>query len=600
MSDSATSKRPMSQWHVLRRCLPFQWPPGDTQTKVRLLASIAAITFTATLQSLAPLLFANAIDGLASDTNALVLAPVALLVSYGLVYTLGRAVAETMMLLQWPLMWRVSRNVMCTASAHAHSLGLRYHHAKKTGHLTDLIGRGAGAINALMWSMVNHILPLTLQIGLIAWILTTRLDALYALIVLVTVVAYGAVLFIGTERQQPLSRRSNETYRHAHSYAVDSLFNYETIKYFGSERPMLAELRARLGKWIEAALAWHRFRTLAGVIPAAIMGTGLTLTLWLAARQTVAGELTVGGLVLANTYLMQVLLPLDRIGNTYREIKQSLVNAEHLVELLDQRPEIEDAPGAPALAHGPGRIVVRGLSFAYDVRRPVLDDVSFEVPAGTTTAIVGPSGGGKTSVGRLLFRFYEPNAGAIEIDGQDIQSVTVASLRAAIGVVPQDTVLFNESIRYNLSFATEGTTQEDIERASRTAHIHDFISALPDGYDTVVGERGLKLSGGEKQRVAIARVILKRPRIYLFDEATSALDTRTERSIQENLREVSRGVTTLIIAHRLSTVVHADQILVMDDGRIVERGGHEELLATGGAYAALWAKQRDEPAKAVA
>ena len=598
---TTTAKKPaISPWHILRRCLPFQWPAGDRGTKARVVGSIAVIALTSALQSMAPLLFANAIDGLASGTSALVLAPVALLVSYGLVYTVSRVISEVTTLLQWPLMWRVSRNVLCAASAHAHSLGLRYHHARKTGHLTDLIGRGAGAINSLMWAVVSQILPLVVQVSLIAWILTSQLDGLYALIVLVTVIAYGTVLFIGTERQVPLSRQANETFRNAHAYAVDSLFNYETIKYFGTERAMLGELHARLGKWLTVGLAWHRFRTLAGVIPAAIMGTGLTLMLWLAARQTVAGEMSVGGLVLANTYLMQVLMPLDRIGNTYREIKQSLVNAEHLVELLDQRPEIEDAAGAPALANGPGRIVVRGLSFAYDVRRPVLEDVSFEVPAGTTAALVGPSGGGKTSAGRLLFRFYEPNAGAIEIDGQDIASVTVASLRKAIGVVPQDTVLFNESIRYNIAFAAAGATQEDVERAARMAHIHDFIAALPDGYDTVVGERGLKLSGGEKQRVAIARVILKQPRIYLFDEATSALDTRTERSIQENLREVSRGVTTLIIAHRLSTVVHADQILVMDEGRIVERGAHEELLRSGGHYAALWTKQQDEPAKAVA
>ena len=598
---SAAAKKPaMTQWHILRRCLPFQWPPGDTGTKARVVASIAVIALTSALQSMAPLLFANAVDGLASGTSALVLAPVALLVSYGLVYTLSRAIGEVTTLLQWPLMWRVSRNVMCAASAHAHSLGLRYHHAKKTGHLTDLIGRGAGAINSLMWAVVSQILPLVVQVGLIAWILTSQLAGLYALIVLVTVIAYGTALFVGTERQAPLSRQAHETFRNAHAYAVDSIFNYETIKYFGTERAMLAELRARLAKWLAVGIAWHRFRTLSGAIPAAIMGTGLTLMLWVAARQTVAGDMSVGGLVLANTYLMQVLMPLDRIGNTYREIKQSLVNVEHLVELLDQRPEIEDAAGARALADGPGRIVVRGLSFAYDVRRPVLEEVSFDVPAGTTAALVGPSGGGKTSVGRLLFRFYEPNAGAIEIDGQDIQSVTVASLRAAIGVVPQDTVLFNESIRYNLAFAAAGATQEDIEGAARMAQIHDFIAALPDGYDTTVGERGLKLSGGEKQRVAIARVLLKRPRILVFDEATSALDTRTERAIQENLRDVSRGVTTLVIAHRLSTVVHADQILVMEDGRIVERGSHEELLRTGGSYAVLWTKQQDEPAKAVA
>ena len=326
----------------------------------------------------------------------------------------------------------------------------------------------------------------------------------------------------------------------------------------------------------------------------AILGAGLTILILLAGARVTAGEISIGGLVLVNTYLLQILRPLDRMGMLYRNLKQAFTEVEQMMGLLAEEPEITDRPGAPALPAGPGAIAFRGVSFAYDARRPVLEDLSFEVAAGHTLGLVGLSGAGKTTVGRLLFRFYDPTSGAVEVDGHDIREVSVDSVRAAVGVVPQDAVLFNDSLAYNISFGDPGCTREDIERAARLAQIHDFIATLPDGYETVVGERGLKLSGGEKQRVAIARAVLKQPRIYLFDEATSALDTRTERAIQESLLRVSQGTTTVIIAHRLSSVVHADQILVIEDGRAIERGTHDSLLRDGGRYASLWAKQQQK------
>jgi ATP-binding cassette subfamily B protein len=397
---------------------------------------------------------------------------------------------------------------------------------------------------------------------------------------------------IGSERLRRRQRRAVAEGAEAHGKAVDSLLNYETVKYFGNERHIADRYDGALQEVERLTVNAMMWRSLTGILQVSILGVGLTAMILLAASKVAGGAMTVGDFVLVNTYLLQLIRPLDRLGQLYRSIKQSLTDVEQMLTLLDQPAEVADAAGAGILPKGPGRLRFEGVGFAYDPRRPVLNDVSFEVPPGRTLAIVGPSGAGKSTIGRLLFRFYDPTSGRITLDGADIAAVTQASLREAIAVVPQDAVLFNDTILYNLAFGRPGASMEEIEQAARQAQIHDFIASLPDGYETMVGERGLKLSGGEKQRVAIARAILKRPRLFLFDEATSALDSHTELAIQRSLREVSRGTTTLVIAHRLSTIVHADEILVLEDGRIAERGSHAALLNRGGAYAALWARQQ--------
>ena len=581
---------------VLRGMLPFLWPHGDMLTRWRMTVAVLSVFIGSGLQALAPLLFASAVDEIAANVSPTASVPVALLSAYALVFALNRVINDARWWLLAPVQWRLQRNVMGAATRQGHALGLRFHLTHKTGHITDIVSRGGGAgIGLLTGVVLGTLLPLVSLLVSVGWVIATRLDARYLLIIVATVIVYGVVLILGAEKQAPLQRATNAQFTLAHGRAVDSLFNYETIKYFGSERRVLQSVADQLRKWREAGMAHYRWRTISGLIPAAVLGAGLTLMMWMAARQTIAGEMTIGGLTLVNAYLLQVLLPLENAGQTYRDTKQALVNLEQFVALLREEPEVLDRPAATPMPSGPGAIRFEDVSFAYDVHRPVLEHVSFEVLPGTTTAIVGPSGGGKTTVGRLLFRFYEPNRGTITIDGNDVQDVTIDSVRAAIGVVPQDTVLFNDTLLHNIAFARDGASLEEVERAAKLAHIHDFIAGLPDGYATVVGERGLKLSGGEKQRVAIARVLLKRPRILLFDEATSALDTRTERLIQQNLREVSRGLTTIIIAHRLSTVAHADQILVMDGGRIVERGTHASLLEANGVYGALWRKQLEAP-----
>jgi ATP-binding cassette subfamily B protein len=392
----------------------------------------------------------------------------------------------------------------------------------------------------------------------------------------------------------------NETDQEANTRAIDSLLNYETVKYFGNEQYEAARFDQALARYERASVSSKSSLSLLNIGQATIIGTGLAILMTMAGRGVIARTMTVGDFVLVNTYLIQLYIPLNFLGFVYREIKQALTDMESMFRLLDVRADVKDAPNAAPLRDGPGNVAFEHVSFAYDPRRTILDDVSFTVPAGHRVAIVGASGAGKSTISRLLFRFYDVGDGRVRIDGQDIRDVTQASVRAAIGIVPQDTVLFNDTIYYNIAYGRPGASPAEIEEAARLARIHDFIMASPDGYQTMVGERGLKLSGGEKQRVAIARTILKRPRILLFDEATSALDTRTEREIQASLREVSRGRTTLVIAHRLSTIVDADEIIVLADGRIAERGAHAELLRRDGLYAAMWqrqqhAEERSEP-----
>jgi ATP-binding cassette subfamily B protein len=585
-------------WRMVR---PFLWPRHDPGLRTRLVVTLILLATTAALGALTPVVMAIVVDVLAAGADApgarsprdvATLLPFALLGAYGLVFTMGRVIETWRMYIYGPLEQRLNRRIRLAVLRHVHELSLRYHISRKTGQVSRVIDNGVRGMEQILSQMVFMILPLVVEVGIVVTVLSSRFTPVYTVILLVTAVVYSVVLVIGSEYMRIYQRVAVAESAAAHGKAVDSLLNYETVKYFGNERYVADRYDEALENVEKLQLKALYSRTITGVLQIIIMGAGLTVMVLLAGRDALAGAMTVGGFVLVNAYVMQVLQPLGRMGMLYRGLKQAFTDLEQMMALLTEVPEVADAPGAQPLPVGSGAITFRDVSFAYDVRRPLLAGVSFEVPGGMTVGLVGTSGSGKTTIGRLLFRFYDPNRGSVQVDGCDVRSLAVASLRAAIGVVPQDAVLFNDTILYNIAFGAPGASREEVERAARLAQLHDFIAALPDGYDTVVGERGLKLSGGEKQRVAIARAVLKRPRIYLFDEATSALDTHTERAIQDNLRDVSRGTTTVIIAHRLSSVVHAGQILVMEEGRVVERGTHDSLLRDGGRYAALWLQQQ--------
>ena len=575
--------------------MPYLWPRDDPAMRLRVILSVAVLLLTAVLNALLPVLFAYAIDRLTpSGTSPLIVAPVALLVGWGIVFWVARSLNELRWILFGPLEQRMRRKLGLAIFDHLHSLSLRYHLSRRTGMLSRVQERGLEAAADLLFNLVFVIAPLIAEIVVITAVVLGRFDWHYAIIMAVTLTAFLFAVVFGSEILRRFQRPAVIKASEAHGKAVDSLLNYETVKYFGNEVYVSGRYDAELTEVERLTVRSLIFRSLLGVGQMTVLAAGAGAILLLGGLDVAAGAMTVGAFVLINTYLLQLVRPLERLGNLYRSIKQALIDLEQMVRILDERPEVTDAADARALPDGPGAISFDNVSFAYDPRRPVLRAVSFEVPAGQKVALVGPSGGGKTTIGRMLFRFYDPAGGAVRIDGQDISGATQASVRAAIGVVPQDTVLFNETIYENLLFGRPDANRAEIEAAARLAQIHDFIESLPDGYETVVGERGLKLSGGEKQRVAIARAVLKRPRIFLFDEATSALDSHTEQAIQQSLTEVSRGSTTMVIAHRLSTVVDADQILFIEGGEVLERGSHLQLLLQGGRYAALWERQQHQ------
>ncbi|SMH56983.1 ABCB family ABC transporter ATP-binding protein/permease [Azospirillum agricola] len=601
--DGPFQPRPGGDLAAIRSLLPYVWPRDSLETRVRVVVAMLLLVGAKVANVYVPIFYKHAIDALTpiasggalggGASGAAATIPLGLIIAYGLARVTSLVFAELRDAVFATVAQRTIRRVALSVFRHLHALSLRFHLERQTGGLTRSLERGTRAIEALLRYALFSIVPTLVEIALVCGVLWALFDGWFALATFVTVAGYILYTFFVSEWRIQFRRVMNDTDSVANTKAIDSLLNYETVKYFGNEEHEARRYDGALQSYEKAAVRSQQSLSLLNVGQSAIISLGLAVVMGMAANGIVRGTMSLGDFVLVNTYLLQLYQPLNFFGVVYREIKQSLTDLESMVKLLAVDREVADRPGAAPLAVAGAELRFEGVEFGYDPRRPILKGVDFTVPAGRTVAIVGPSGAGKSTISRLLFRFYDISAGRVLIDGQDIRDVTQASLRASIGIVPQDTVLFNDTVFYNIAYGRAGASPAEVERAARLAHIHDFIMALPDGYQTMVGERGLKLSGGEKQRVAIARTILKDPAILLFDEATSALDTHTEREIQANLREVSRGRTTLVIAHRLSTVIDADEILVLEAGRVIERGRHLELLAAGGAYAALWSRQQE-------
>jgi ATP-binding cassette subfamily B protein len=581
------------EWGALRSLSRYLWPDNAFETKVRVVIALILLALAKVANVYTPILFKDAVDALSGKESAVLILPISLLVGYGIVRVLSIAFAELRDAVFAKVGQRAIRNVGLETFRHLHALALRFHLDRQTGGLTRSIERGTKGIDFLLNFMLFNILPTFLEILMVCGILWGLFNFWYALVTFVTVTGYIAYTFIITEWRIKFRRQMNETDSQANTQAIDSLLNYETVKYFGNEEHEAQRFDRSLASYEKAAVLSKSSLSLLNIGQAGIIGGGLVIMMLMAGNGVVAGELTIGEFAMVHIYLMQLFQPLNFLGFVYREIKQSLIDMEAMFNLLHVDQEVSDQPDSMPLKIGPGEVAFEDVSFGYDTRRRILKKVSFTVAPGKTLAIVGSSGAGKSTVSRLLFRFYDVDEGAVKIDRQDIRSVTQDSVRASIAIVPQDTVLFNDTILYNIGYGRPEASEEEIESAAKTASLHDFILKMPDGYQTIVGERGLKLSGGEKQRVAIARAILKQPKILIFDEATSALDTRTEREIQTALKAVSANHTTLVIAHRLSTVVDADEIVVFEQGEIIERGTHEVLLADSGIYAAMWQRQQE-------
>jgi ABC-type transport system involved in Fe-S cluster assembly fused permease/ATPase subunit len=579
---------------------PYLWPRDSLELRIRVVLALALLIAGKLVSIGIPFLYKAAVDALSVKSPGIIAVPVAVILAYGAARVLSQSFNELRNAVFAKVGQRAVRQIALAAFSHIHSLSLRFHLERRTGGLARAVERGTAAIEFLLSFMLFNVVPTLFEMIVVCAILWRLYNWTFAAVTLATIVSYIGFTFLVTDWRIRFRREMNTRNSEANTKSVDSLLNYETVKYFANEAHEAERYDRALRGYERAAVRSETTLALLNVGQGVIIAGGLIGVMILAAQGIAAGRMTVGDFVLVNAYLLQLYMPLNFLGVVYRNIKQSLTDLEQMMSLLKVAPEIEDRPGAPALAVGQGTLAFRHVDFRYDPRRAILSDVDFRVAPGATLAVVGPSGAGKSTIARLLFRFYDVDQGAIEIDGQDIREVTQDSLRRAIGVVPQDTVLFNDTIYYNIAYGRPGAGRAEIEAAARRAHIHDFIAGLPDGYQTMVGERGLKLSGGEKQRVAIARVVLKAPKILIFDEATSALDTKTEREIQASLAEVATNHTTLVIAHRLSTVVDADQILVLDGGRIVERGHHRELLAKGGVYAAMWARQQEAAAREAA
>lgn len=575
-----------NDWKTIRTLLPYLW-----EFKARVVVALALLIFAKLANVGVPLLLKEIVDSL-SGPHAVLTLPLFFLIAYGVLRFLSSLFGELRDAIFAKVTQRAIRRVALKVFRHLHELALRFHLDRQTGGMSRDIERGTRGISFLLNFMLFNILPTLVEIGLVAAILLTRYDIWFFIVIAVSLTAYIVFTLVITEWRMIFRRTMNDMDSKANTKAIDSLLNYETVKYFGNEEYEARRYDENLRSWEQAAVRNQTSLAALNVGQSAIIGVGVTLLMLLAANGVVKGTMTIGDLVLVNVFMLQLYMPLHFLGFVYREIKHSLADMERMFNLITEHTEIADAPGAPELIVKNAAVRFEHVDFGYESNRQILFDVSFEIPPGHTVAVVGPSGAGKSTLSRLLFRFYDLNSGKITIDGQDIRLVTQKSLRRHIGIVPQDTVLFNDSIFYNIAYGNPEASPVEIYEAARVAHIHHFIETLPHGYDTLVGERGLKLSGGEKQRVAIARTVLKNPPILIFDEATSALDSKSEKAIQAELRQIAQNHTTLVIAHRLSTVVDANQILVMDHGRIIERGTHAELLRHAGTYAHMWELQQ--------
>jgi len=576
-------------WHTIASLLPFLW-----EFRSRVILAMVCLVIAKLASVGLPLILKEIVDALDRSQNLLIALPAGLLIAYGIVRLASSIFGELRDLIFAKVLQRAIRRIAIKVFRHLHTLALSFHLERQTGGVSRDIERGTRGVSFLLNFMLFNILPTLLEIGLVTVILFVNYDATFAIITFVTVSIYITLTLVITEWRLKFRRTMNDMDSKANTKAIDSLINYETVKYFGNEDFESQRYDDNMSVWEKAAIQSQNSLSLLNMVQGVVITIGLTAMLFLASEGIVKEELTLGDFVLINTYLLQLFIPLNFLGFVYREIKNSLIDMEKMFTLLGKHQEIQDKDDAKPLNIAEGNVVFEKVSFSYNPERQILFDIDFEIPAGHTVAVVGTSGSGKSTLARLLFRFYDVNEGGIIINGQDIRDVTQHSLRSNIGIVPQDTVLFNDSIYYNIAYAKPNAEREEIFEAARHAHIHEFIKSLPDGYETTVGERGLKLSGGEKQRVAIARTILKNPRILIFDEATSALDSKSERAIQTALTEVAANHTTLVVAHRLSTIISSNQILVMEHGRIVERGTHQTLLATNGIYTRMWQLQQEE------
>ncbi|EYD77043.1 ABC transporter, ATP-binding protein/permease protein [Rubellimicrobium mesophilum DSM 19309] len=598
ITDEALRADRASNWRTVRRTAPYLWPEGHPWVKRRVVGAVLLLVLAKVITVLTPVVYGWAVDSLSDPGNvpggALAMGAIGLTLAYGLARVSNVAFQQLRDVVFARVGQRALRLIALETFRHIHALSLRYHITRKTGGLSRIIERGVKGVDYILRLMLFSLGPLLLELVLTGVMLWFLFDAWYLVVVGATIAVYVWYTFTVTEWRVKIRKEMNDQDTRANQRAIDSLLNYETVKYFNAEEREARRYDEAMAAYAEAAVKTNNSLAYLNLGQGLLINLGLIVVMLMAARGVQAGQMTVGDFVMVNTYMIQITTPLNFLGSMYRDIRQALVDMDEMFHLLEQPAEVTDRPGAKPLEVLGGEIVFDRVEFGYDPERPILKGLSFRVAPGQRVAVVGSSGAGKSTIGRLLFRFYDVTGGAIRIDGQDIREVTQESLHARIGVVPQDTVLFNDTVGYNIAYGRDSATQAEIEAAAKAAHIHDFIMRLPQGYQTQVGERGLKLSGGEKQRVGIARTLLKDPPILILDEATSALDTATEADIQEELHDMGQGRSVIVIAHRLSTIADADRIVVLEDGRLIEEGTHDALLARGGRYAELWSRQTRE------